>query len=825
MSDHRDRMNTGVAPDHARDVLERVSDAVVALDRNWRYVYVNSKAGRLFGRRPEDLIGRHIWTEFPEGVGQPFHLAYERAMAEQVFIQMESYYEPWDRWFENRIYPAPDGVSIFFHEITDRKLAERDALENAELVRGQNRVLELIARGEPLPHVLDQLLRVIEAQSPGMLTSILLLDSDGIHVRHGAAPSLPNEFVRSIDGQPIGPSAGSCGTAAFRREAVVVEDIASDPLWAAYREGALAHGLRACWSTPILDDDGSVLGTFAIYFREPARPTEEHRRLIELSTHTAAIAIAKHRDMQATVQREAQLAEAQRLAHLGSYEWDVRTNLVHRSDELCRIFGIPCEEFEPTFEAYLERVHPDDRANTRRIIEQSARDRTSFQFEERIVRPDGSVRVLHSQGSWSVDENKQPVKLLGICQDITERRQAEDQIRRSEERFQMVARATNDAVWDWHLGKNSVWWNQGISTLFGYAASDVEPHIDWRAARIHPDDLDNLVAGVREVTDTGTQFWSREYRFRRADGSYADVLDRAFVIYNAAGRAVRMIGAMTDISERKRAVEILEQRVAMRTAELQDKNQELEGEIIQRRRVAELLRDRNEELKAFAYTVSHDLKAPLRGIAGYAHELQRRHQSGLTARGVACIEHIVTATSNLDRLIEDLLHYSRLDAETPSSTAVDLAQMIDGILRDRRPVVREQKVEIDVALGVTTIHTWERGLLQMLANLIDNAIKYSRNATPPRVRIASEDHGQIVRIVISDNGIGFDPKYRDRIFGLFNRLVRQEDFDGTGAGLAIVKKIAEKMGARVWGESQPGSGASFYLEIPRDQGASGDLSR
>src|SRR5688572_24914933 len=113
------------------DVLERISDALVALDTNWRYTYVNRQAAELFGRRPEDLVGRHIWTEFPEGVGQPFHLAYERAMAEQVFIQMENYYEPWNRWFENRIYPSPDGLSIFFHEITERKQAQEAARQSA----------------------------------------------------------------------------------------------------------------------------------------------------------------------------------------------------------------------------------------------------------------------------------------------------------------------------------------------------------------------------------------------------------------------------------------------------------------------------------------------------------------------------------------------------------------------------------------------------------------------------------------------------------------------------------------------------------------------
>jgi PAS domain S-box-containing protein len=936
--------------EHLANILDRVSDGFVALDANWRYVYLNRQAATLFGRRAEDLVGRHIWTEFPEGVGQPFHRAYERAMAEQTFIQMENYYEPWNRWFENRIYPSPDGLSIFFHEITERKLAEQAAHESTHLLAGQNRVLELIAQGAPLKDSLDALLRVIEAQSPGMLCSILLLDTDGLHVRHGAAPSLPESFIRAVDGQPIGPRAGSCGTAAFRREPVVVEDIATDPLWDRYRPAALAHGLRSCWSTPIFDAEQQVLGTFALYFRTPGRPTDRHLRLVDLSTHTAAISIVKYRETQAllaseerlrlavtgghigtwewnvgtdrllwsdelkaifgwprddenltfgmfmeaidpddrvriqtalrrslierdgydeeyrisrpdgtrrwiagkgraeydaaglpvrmmgvalditdrkraeedALRREAQLAQAQRIAHLGSYEWDISNNTVDRSEELCRIFGVAPHEFESTFEGYLERVHPLDRSTTRTRIETAFRAAAPFEFDERIVRPDGTIRMLHSQGTWMLDAGGRPAKLVGICQDVTERRQTDVQLRRSEERFQMVARATNDAIWDWDLVRNTIWWNRGIATLFGYRPDEVGGGADWHAEHIHPDDLAVVKDGIRAVINAGAEFWSGEYRFRRADGSYADVFDRGVVTYGTGG-PLRMIGAMADISERKRSLEMLEQRVTARTAELQDKNRELELEVGHRLHAERLLRARNDELKAFAYTVSHDLKAPLRGIAGYASELERRHSGGLSERAVHCLRQILTATGNLDRLIEDLLHYARLDAEAATDTEVDLSPIVDAILKDRGAAILEHGAKVTVSLAVARVRTWERGLVQVLTNLIDNALKYSRRAGPPAIQITSRAVPAGVLIVVTDNGIGFDLKYHDRLFGLFDRLVRQEDFEGTGAGLAIVKKVVDKVGGRIWAESAPGAGASFYVELP--QGPPDSVSR
>ena len=557
-----------------------------------------------------------------------------------------------------------DALSALSQETSARQQAEQAALEGEEILRCQNRVLELVARGTPLVETLTVLVRAIEGLCPDMLGSILLLDHDGLHVRHGAAPTLPVEYVHAIDGEAIGARAGSCGTAAFRREPVIVEDIAVDPLWEPYRALALAHGLRACWSTPIFDGQGRVLGTFALYFRTPKSPTARHLQLIDVTTYTAAIAIVQHRESQEAKRNEIQLAEAQRLAHLGSYEWNVRTNEARRSEELCRIFGLRPGEFAPTFEAYLERVHPEDRDRTREIVERSARDRTPFEFEERIIRPDGSIRRLRSQGHWIGSDTAQPGPpdtLVGICQDITERRLAEEQLRRSEE-----------------------------------------------------------------------------------------------------------------------------------------------------------LRVRNEELKAFAYMVSHDLKAPLRSIAGYARELERQHRERLDARGQRCVEKILGSVQRLDRLIEDLLHYSRLDAETPTTTDVDVAQVIDDILRDQRSRIAAQHSDVGVSLAAAHVRTWERGLVQILTNLIDNALKYSRDATPPRVRISSVDRGDVIRIAIADNGIGFDMAYHDRMFGLFHRLVREDDYEGTGAGLAIVRKVADRMDAKVWAESSPGAGATFYLELPTD---------
>jgi len=290
----------------------------------------------------------------------------------------------------------------------------------------------------------------------------------------------------------------------------------------------------------------------------------------------------------------------------------------------------------------------------------------------------------------------------------------------------------------------------------------------------------------------------------------------------AGGKCVGVLGVFTRTDKKPaerhlRLLETVSSQVALAIenarlyAKIQSHAEDMEQHVLAR---TEQLKARNQELKDFAYTVSHDLKAPLRGIAGYANELDHKHRMGLSDRALFCLTQIRTATSNLDQLIEDLLHYSRLDAETPSFTQINLRSFVEAILRDRDLLIKEQHVEVTIDIPFDTVQAWERGLRQVLTNLIDNAIKYSGKSNPPRLRIAATLLDGGWQITVSDNGIGFDMKYHDRIFGLFNRLVRMEEFEGTGAGLAIVKKVLDKLGGRIWAESAPGQGATFFVKIP-----------
>ncbi len=272
-------------------------------------------------------------------------------------------------------------------------------------------------------------------------------------------------------------------------------------------------------------------------------------------------------------------------------------------------------------------------------------------------------------------------------------------------------------------------------------------------------------------------------------------------VFNEAGVCTHLVGAVHDVSERKKAeMEIrrlnaeLEQRVVERTAQLEAKTHELE---------------------TFTYSVSHDLKAPLRGIAGYSRLLLEDHTDQLNDEGRTFLENIRRATEQMSQLIDDLLSYSRLERRDLQVRPVNLQAIVQALVAEYAGVAQARGVSIAVDVPPTAPHTDPEGVSMSLRNLIDNAFKFTRDTANPRIEITGRETEKSCIIMVRDNGIGFHMQYHDRIFEIFQRLHPSEDYDGTGVGLAIVRKAVERMGGRIWAESELGHGATFYLEIPR----------
>jgi signal transduction histidine kinase/CheY-like chemotaxis protein/PAS domain-containing protein len=341
----------------------------------------------------------------------------------------------------SRLVPS---VKRALREAQERNELSAERKRREALFSGEKRLLEMIATGVALKEVLNFLCGIVEEYRGGTLASILLLRPDGIHLDSVAGPSLPAEWTRQMENLPIGPCAGSCGTAAYRGSAVIVSDIATDPLWDVpeHRAAALSHGLRASWSNPILSSEGEVLGTFCIYEREPRSPSSHDRGLIEMATHLARVAIERDRAEEALRRSEGFLAEGQRISHTGSWGWNLSTRKVIWSEEQARMFGFDLARIEPTVELFLERIHPEDQSRIRQILNDATSQGREYTMEYRVILPDKSIRHFRSIGRPVIKRSGEKNDYIGISMDITESKRAADAVRASEQ----VARGQVEAL-------------------------------------------------------------------------------------------------------------------------------------------------------------------------------------------------------------------------------------------------------------------------------------------------------------------------------------------------------------------------------------------
>jgi PAS domain S-box-containing protein len=306
------------------------------------------------------------------------------------------------------------------------------------LLRAENRILELATRNTPLPEILTELASSAEELAgEGALCSILLLDSDGQRLLHGAAPHLPQAYNEAIHGILIGPTVGSCGTAAATRQEVVVTDIATHPFWAPFKELAMGHGLRACWSTPIFSSQGAVLGTFAMYHSQPAEPSRVARQTVELLTKTAALVLERSRLYDELAHKIAEheeaedlLRTAQQAARVATWSWNAANDAMAFAAGSAEILSMPLADVS-TRHRFLGIIRDEDRQRVSEAFLNGIEQQADFQVEFGIAEGE-STRWIMVTGRPLADAQRLNCSAVGVCIDVTQRKNAEEALRSSE---------------------------------------------------------------------------------------------------------------------------------------------------------------------------------------------------------------------------------------------------------------------------------------------------------------------------------------------------------------------------------------------------------
>ncbi|MDI1432781.1 PAS domain S-box protein [Polyangium sorediatum] len=531
---------------------------------------------------------------------------------------------------------------------------------------------------------------------------------------------------------------------------------------------------------PILDDTGRIRGVVLV-FQDGTAEHEAARRLAA---------------------SEEEFREAFERAGVGEAQVELSTGRFLRVNHmLSEITG--CTADELAHMTFSELTHPDNRAADWRRFQAAVRGECPmFESDTRYVRKDG--REIQVRVTATIVRNAQgePLRALFVFQDVTERAEAEEALRQRKALLRAVTDATSDLIYAKDLAGRLTLANPATLRVLGRTEEEAIGHRDTDFAP-QPAQGRHIAALDRRVFTTGQEI--REEEEFGPPGAVRTYSTIKTPLRNESEAVVGLVGVSRDVTDRKHAEE-----------EVRRLNAELEQRVDERTRE---LSDANAELEAFSYTIAHDLRAPVRNMHSLADALVEDHADELSPDARDYTQRIVSAAVRMDDLIKDLLAYARLAREAIRLDPLDLDAVLTDVLGQMRPEIRERGAEVRVAWPLGRVIAHRTTLGQVVTNLLGNAIKFAEAGKTPVADVRSEDRGDRVRLWVEDRGIGVEPEHRERIFRVFERLHAQEAYPGTGIGLAIVRKGAERMGGSCGVEANPGGGSRFWVELPKQENA------
>ncbi len=477
------------------------------------------------------------------------------------------------------------------------------------------------------------------------------------------------------------------------------------------------------------------------------------------------------------------------------------------SSQIFQLSGYPASEFiDNAVRSYESVIHRDDTACVEQYIHTAVALGESWELEYRICRKDGVILWVYERGKGISDGNGRVMHLDGFILDITDRKQAEETLKRTREQFELAVNGSNDGIWDWNLRTNELFLSPKWKEQLGYRDDELANAFPTFADNLHPDDKPGVFAYVERYLQGEEQRYSREFRMRHKDGTFRWILARGEAVRNETGRPIRMAGSHTDITERK----LSEQRLADFAREMEEKNQELDAALQQANAAT---RAKSE----FLANMSHEIRTPMNGVIGMTGLLL---DTELTPEQRRYAETIRTSGDALLGIINDILDFSKIEAGKLDLEHLDfnLLLLLDDVTDALAPRAAEKGLELlcSVDPGTPALLRGDPGRLrQILANLLGNAIKFTdQGEVTVHVRAGEEDPEHcLLCFSVRDTGIGIPPDKRESLFDKFTQIDASTTrrYGGTGLGLAISRQLVELMGGEIGVNSAPGRGSEFWF--------------
>ena len=761
---------TGEIESANQHVLEYVGTTLDEL-KGW-------KSGNLV--YPDDLASVIAAWDRSIATGEPYDMEQRMRRADGAY-----------RWFHVRGMPRRDvrGNIVRWYmietDIDDRRRAET-------LLMGEKRLLEMTATGSSMSNILAQLCRLVEAAAEGCYCSVVLVDAGGVRLEHGAAPSLPASFINSIIGRPVNIDSGPCAMATYLNEQVIAPDLSLETRWAAHAwcPMAMAHGLHACWSTPISSTMGKVVGAFAIYYDNPRTPTPEQQELIAQFSHVASIAIERAQSDAALKEGEARKAAILDAALDCIITIDHEGRVIEFNPAAERTFGYSRNEIvgqqlaDAIIPPNLRRKHQQGMA---RYLATGETRLIGRRVEMTAVRADGSEFPVELAISRIPLEG--PPSFTCYLRDITERKQSEVALQRSGAFLTEAQRLSRTGSLSWCVATGEIIWSEQVYRIFEFDQS-VPVTLELIGTRVHPEDIPMMKDMIARAEAEAEDF-EYEHRLLMPDQSIKHLHLVAHATRNRNGQ-LEYIGAVQDVTKRRLSEEALE---------------EVRSELAHVSRIA--------SLGALTASIGHEVSQPL---------------SGILTNASTCLRMLAADPPNVDGARETARRTIR-DGNRASDVIVRLRALFSKRKLAMEPIDLREATQEVIALLISELKR-ERinlqtefcndlprvmgdrvQLQQVILNLVRNAsdalIGIDDRARHLAIKIGREEDDS-VRLSVQDNGIGFVPQGESKLFDAFYTTKS----GGMGIGLSVSRSIIESHHGRLWASLNDGPGATFSFSIP-----------